>query len=92
MKRQCGDCQLCCKLLPVPPLGKKANERCQHQKFGKGCAVCSTKRALPPECALWNCRWIIPVTTPPMPRPDRSHYVIDVMRTTSPRRTAARPG
>jgi hypothetical protein len=28
MKRQCGECQLCCKLLPVPPLNKKAGERC----------------------------------------------------------------
>jgi hypothetical protein len=57
MRRECGDCQLCCRLLQVPPLGKKAGQRCQYQKFGKGCAVYHTAK-MPPECRLWNCRWI----------------------------------
>jgi hypothetical protein len=78
MKRQCGDCQLCCKLLPVPPLGKKANERCQHQKFGKGCAVYH-KAGMPPECGIWNCRWLVNDDTADLSRPDRSHYVIDIV-------------
>ena len=78
MNRQCGDCQLCCKLLPVPPLGKKAGQKCKHQKFGKGCAVYH-KPGMPPECGLWNCRWIVSDDTAELPRPDRSHYVIDIM-------------
>jgi hypothetical protein len=78
MSRQCGDCQLCCKLLPVPPLGKKANQRCKHQKFGKGCAVYHT-REMPPECGLWNCRWLVNDDADELSRPDRSHYVIDLM-------------
>jgi hypothetical protein len=78
MMRQCGDCQLCCKLLPVPPLEKKAGERCRHQKFGKGCAVYH-KVGMPPECAIWNCRWLVNDDTADLPRPDRSHYVIDIM-------------
>jgi hypothetical protein len=78
MKRQCGDCQLCCKLLPVPPLGKKAGQRCKHQKFGKGCAVYH-RAGMPPECAMWNCRWLVNDDTDELSRPDRSHYVIDVM-------------
>src|SRR3954471_19848386 len=76
--RQCGDCQLCCKLLPVPPLRKRAGEKCKHQKFGKGCTVYHT-RAMPPECGLWNCRWLVGDDTADMPRPDRAHYVIDIM-------------
>jgi hypothetical protein len=36
MTRQCGDCQLCCKLLPVPPLQKAAGVACRFQKFHKG--------------------------------------------------------
>jgi hypothetical protein len=76
--RQCGDCQLCCRLLPVPPLGKKAGERCQHQKFGKGCAVYHTA-AMPPECGLWNCQWLTNDDTAGLSRPDRSHYVIDIV-------------
>ena len=76
--RQCGDCQLCCKLLPVPPLEKKAGERCKHQKFGKGCAV-YRKPGMPMECAMWNCRWLVNDDATDLSRPDRAHYVIDVM-------------
>jgi hypothetical protein len=76
--RHCSDCQLCCRLLPVPPLGKKAGERCQHQKFGKGCAV-YLKQRMPMACRLWNCRWLVNDDTADLSRPDRSHYVIDLM-------------
>lgn len=78
MKRQCGDCQLCCKLLPVPPLGKKAGQRCRHQSFAKGCKVYH-KPGMPPECALWNCRWLVNDDTAELARPDRSHYVLDLI-------------
>jgi len=92
--RQCSDCQLCCRLLPVPPLNKKAGERCQHQKFGKGCAVydkpgiildgertrmADPKMEMPMACRLWNCRWLVNDDTADLSRPDRSHYVIDVV-------------
>jgi hypothetical protein len=76
--RHCGECQLCCKLLPVPPLGKKAGERCRYQKFGKGCAV-YRGAAMPPECRLWSCRWLVNDDTADLPRPDHAHYVIDMM-------------
>jgi hypothetical protein len=76
--RQCGDCQLCCKLLPVRPLGKKAGQKCEHQRFSKGCAVYH-KPGMPPECGLWNCRWIVGDDTGDLSRPDRSHLVVDIM-------------
>lgn len=78
IQRQCGACQLCCRLLPVPPLDKKAGQRCTHQKFGKGCAVYRTSR-MPRECGVWTCRWLVNDDTADLSRPDRSHYVIDVM-------------
>ena len=78
IERQCGDCQLCCRLLPVPPLDKKAGQRCKHQKFGKGCAVYH-RSAMPRECAVWNCRWLVNDDTADLSRPDRVHYVIDIM-------------
>jgi hypothetical protein len=78
MKRQCGDCQLCCRLLAVKALGKPHHTRCKHQKFHKGCGVYNTA-AMPPECRLWSCRWVLGDDTGDLPRPDRSHYVIDVM-------------
>jgi hypothetical protein len=76
--RQCGSCNLCCKLLPVPPLGKKAGERCKHQRHRTGCVVYH-KPGMPPECALWNCRWLVANDTADLRRPDHAHYVIDVM-------------
>lgn len=78
LSRKCGDCQLCCKLLPVKSLAKDANTRCKHQRHGKGCAV-YRKPGFPMDCALWNCRWLVDDATADLKRPDRSHYVIDIM-------------
>lgn len=77
--RHCGDCQLCCRLLPVRSLDKGANERCKHQRYAKGCAVYSNLIRVAPECRLWNCRWLLNDDAGDLRRPDRSHYVIDVM-------------
>jgi hypothetical protein len=76
--RSCGDCQLCCKLLPVRGINKPANTTCQFQKFHKGCTVYHTDK-MPMECGMWNCRWLVNDDTADQSRPDRSHYVIDVM-------------
>jgi hypothetical protein len=77
MTRQCGDCQLCCKLLPVQELGKLANQKCRHQKFGVGCAIYTR---CPRSCRLWSCQWLIGGEhTETLRRPDRGRYVIDII-------------
>jgi hypothetical protein len=76
--RQCGDCQLCCKLLPVKSLAKPGGITCIHQKFRKGCAVYHSAR-MPMECSVWTCRWLVNDDAAELSRPDRAHYVIDVM-------------
>jgi hypothetical protein len=76
MTRECGDCQLCCKLLPVASLHKKANVKCEFQKFHKGCTVYHGDK-FPTECLYWNCCWILNDDTEEFKRPDRSHYVVD---------------
>jgi hypothetical protein len=75
--RECGTCQLCCKVMPVagPPLNKPAGVRCKHQRTGKGCGIYAT-RPLP--CRVFACRWLADRETAGMPRPDRCHYVIDL--------------
>ena len=78
MMRQCGTCTLCCKLLPVRELDKDAGVRCKFQKFHKGCTVYGQPE-MPPACSLWNCRWLINDDCDDIPRPDRAHYVIDIM-------------
>jgi hypothetical protein len=74
--RHCGDCQLCCRLMPIKEFSKPAGERCQHQKHGVGCAIYARR---PWSCAMWNCRWLVGDDTADLRRPDRSHYVIDIM-------------
>lgn len=76
--RHCGSCQLCCKLLPVRELDKGANTRCRHQSFSKGCKVYH-RPGMPISCKLWSCRWLTDEATTGLPRPDRAHYVIDIM-------------
>jgi hypothetical protein len=75
--RQCGDCQLCCKLLPVTTLDKGANQRCRHQRVGKGCMVYRRLEQIAPECRLWSCAWLVDPEAAGLRRPDRGHYVVD---------------
>lgn len=75
--RACGDCQLCCKLVPVPSIEKPAGKRCQHQRTGKGCLLYGHH---PFDCRSWSCRWLADkANTEGMSRPDRAHFVIDLM-------------
>jgi hypothetical protein len=75
MTRACGECTLCCKLLPVMELTKKAGEVCQHQRHFKGCAI-YTKR--PRSCKTWSCAWLLDDSLDKnFKRPDKAHYVID---------------
>jgi hypothetical protein len=77
--RACGECTLCCKLLPVRSLNKGAGERCQHQSHARGCKVYARLESVSPECRLWSCRWLVNDDAADLSRPDRSHYVIDLM-------------
>jgi hypothetical protein len=78
MKRECGGCTLCCKLLPIPPLKKPAGKKCEHQRTGKGCAVHGTPKQ-PQACGVWFCRWLINDDADNLSRPDRARYVIDML-------------
>ena len=72
--RKCGECNLCCKLVPVSELHKQANTKCTYQRYKKGCAVYPRR---PQSCKLWSCQWLKNPDTIEMRRPDLSHYVID---------------
>lgn len=75
LNRSCGTCTLCCKLVPVKELRKPANTRCDHQCF-KGCRIYEKR---PMSCRMWSCRWLCDDDTRDLTRPDRAHYVIDLM-------------
>jgi hypothetical protein len=78
MNRKCGDCTLCCKLVPVADLHKAAGERCKHQTH-KGCRVYARLALVSPSCQLWSCQWLVNPDAGELRRPDRAHYVIDIM-------------
>jgi hypothetical protein len=57
-------------------LNKPANTRCTHLKFNKGCTIYKSR---PFDCKVWSCRWLVDDEAAGLPRPDRAHYVIDIM-------------
>lgn len=91
MQRQCGECTLCCRLVPVADgmlvngeqrpgyyFDKPAGVRCMHQRHKKGCAIYARR---PFGCQAWSCVWLLDsVATAKMSRPDRCHYCIDPMK------------
>ena len=78
MTRECDGCTLCCTLLPIKEIGKRAGERCMHQLSG-GCSVYHRPGHMPRSCYFWNCRWLVEDDTADQLRPDKSHLVIDIM-------------
>jgi hypothetical protein len=76
IERKCGECSLCCKLLPVREFKKPANKPCVFQRAGKGCTIHNGK-TYPRSCALWSCAWLVDAKAADLDRPDRSRYVVD---------------
>lgn len=54
---------------------KPAGEHCPFEHPGKGCSIYKRR---PFGCHYWNCRWLAEDDTADLPRPDRSHCVIDI--------------
>ena len=76
--RTCGSCTLCCKLVPVEELSKKAGTRCQHVRAMKGCSIYAHR---PISCREWSCMWLVGTEDGApldLRRPDHVHYVIDI--------------
>ena len=71
--RTCGDCKLCCYLVPTPEIDLPANTHCRHE-CGKGCAIYERR---PMSCQMWSCQWLLGEDVGP--RPDRCGYVVDMM-------------
>jgi hypothetical protein len=77
-RRRCGTCTLCCKLVPVRELKKRAGERCKFQRH-TGCQVYHRiDKGFPLSCGLWNCAWLANADAEELRRPDRAGYVIDM--------------
>ena len=72
MKRNCGECSLCCVIGAVPELNKQAFTPCKHIKTDK-CGSCSifNSNSLPHVCRQYKCMWLKNYGTE-KDRPDKS--------------------
>lgn len=77
-RRECGSCTACCTIMPVEEIAKPGHVRCKHLKAAKRCSVYHSA-AMPTSCRVWNCRWLVDDEHGDLQRPDRSHFVVDVM-------------
>jgi hypothetical protein len=56
--RSCGNCTLCCKIVPIETkeFTKPVDKWCQHCVIGKGCGIYADR---PPACRVWHCQWLV---------------------------------
>ena len=59
-KRECGSCNLCCKLVPVPALKKDGNEWCSHCDIGVGFKIYKDR---PLDCKAFSCGYALGMTS-----------------------------
>ena len=58
MKRECGNCNVCCIIGAVPELCKPAHTPCVFLKqCNKGCCSIFNKPELPDTCRNYDCAW-----------------------------------
>jgi hypothetical protein len=73
--RQCGDCSMCCKVLPIEDeeLSKPAHQWCQHARPGSGCAIYETR---PAPCRAFACCWLYLEDMGPHWKPTKCKMVV----------------
>ena len=71
-KRECGSCNLCCKLVPVPALKKDSNEWCSHCDIGVGCKIYKDR---PLDCQAFSCAYAMGMTSEKF-KPDKVGFYI----------------
>ena len=71
---ECGECNLCCKLLETHDVISKIGEYCQY--CDKGCSIYSVR---PKECRDYYCMWSQMSHAGIELRPDKSGIIFDKM-------------
>ena len=52
--RSCGTCSLCCTVLRVDELAKRAGDDCTHQRGENGCGIYESRPGI---CRSYQCLW-----------------------------------
>ena len=75
MKKDCGECTLCCLVLPIHEVNSKPSELCSHCDLKIGCTIYDTR---PTSCINFNCSWLVDDDMiDPLLRPDKSHAIFE---------------
>jgi hypothetical protein len=72
-RRNCGKCNLCCKLLAIPELTKSDNVWCEHCEIGRGCNIYASR---PQVCRSFDCRYIVDPTLSDEWNPAEAHFLL----------------
>jgi uncharacterized protein len=67
--KSCGACNLCCQVLDIEELSKKAGKLCPNCVTGAGCGIYMTR---PQVCRDFECEWLTERAIPPTLKPDRT--------------------
>jgi len=76
IKRECGDCGLCCKLLEIPEFDAPKGKWCPKYDKNKGCTIYGNH---PTQCKKFKCLWLLGVDSEKN-RPDKSKVVMKFVR------------
>jgi hypothetical protein len=75
--RKCGECRLCCKVFPLPVLGKPPDQWCK-QASPSGCSIYG--HGQPAVCREYACYWLVHEEVHEEFRPDRIGIVVTQWR------------
>ena len=70
--KSCGSCTLCCKVMGIPEIKKRAWEQCSHVGDGVGCKIYSER---PMSCRQFICGWLLDPNMGPDLKPEVCHVV-----------------
>ncbi|MGE3244901.1 MAG: YkgJ family cysteine cluster protein [Beijerinckiaceae bacterium] len=71
--KECGACNMCCKVLVIEELEKDAGPLCKHCINGKGCKIYKKR---PDICREYECDWQLDRSLGPRLRPDRTGTIL----------------
>jgi hypothetical protein len=73
VKKACGDCTLCCKVMAIEELAKPASSWCPHCEPGRGCLIYAAR---PTECRTYSCLWLLDDRLDQRWKPSKSRLVL----------------
>lgn len=72
--RECGDCNLCCKILNIPEYNAPSGTMCEHCT-DKGCGIYEERHDI---CKGFSCLWLSQPQIPESLRPDKSGVLFEL--------------